>query len=185
MTIEQQKKMLSTERLILSRKRLFEHYEVLFYMGLPMCLLLIAYFYLQIPDGFKNIISAKLILLALPAMGIAIFLNQYFGLRFAKVTTTLTQEENYELAKKTIGELRWKIRVDNKGFLEAFNPFSDFRTWGNEMISILITDHQILINSICNVDDVQSQAALSFGKNRQNINRFRNMFASIEHKTNP
>jgi hypothetical protein len=180
MTVEQQKKMFSTHRLSLNKKRLFKHYEVLVYMGLPMCFSLVSFIILQIQAKTLDIISPRMILLALPAMGLAIFFNQYLGLKFTKVNTTLSKEKNYETAKETIRQLKWNLHVDSKGFLEAFNPFSDLRTWGDEMISIVIAEHQILINSICNVDNSLSQAALSFGKNRQNIKKFRKVFSSIE-----
>jgi hypothetical protein len=180
MTSDQQKKMISTGRLILNKKRLFKHYEALVYFGLPMGIALVGFIILQIQDDSGNIISPKLVLLILPLMGISIFFNQYFGLRFTKLSTTLPKDQSYERAKETIRELKWNLNVDNKGFLEAFNPISDFRTWGDEMISIVIDENQIFINSICNVDDSISQAGLSFGKNRQNIKRFCKIFSSIE-----
>ena len=181
MTVEQQEKMLSTQRLILNKKRLFKHYEIFVYAGLPMCLSLVGFIIFEIQAGTVKFISPAMMLLALPVLGLLVFFNQYCGLRFTKVNTTLSKEQNYETAKEAIQQLKWSLKVDNKGFLEAFNPFSDFRTWGDEMISIVITEHQILINSIGNVDRSKSQAALSFGKNRQNIKRFCKAFSSIKH----
>jgi hypothetical protein len=184
MTNEQQEKMLSTQRLILNRKRLFKHYEFFIYIGLPMLVSFVGFIIIEIREGTSKLVSPAMILLALPVMGLALFFNQYRGLRFTKVNTTLSKEQNYQTAKEAIQQLKWRLKVDNKGFLEAFNPFSDIRTWGDEMISIVITDHQILINSICNVDGILSQAALSFGKNRQNIRRFCKEFNSIEQLKN-
>ena|ERR1700722_3397065 len=184
MTVEQQKKMLSTQRLILNRRRLFKHYEIFVYAGLPMFGSLVGFIIFEIRAGTSKFYSPVMILLALPVLGLAVFFNQYRGLRFTKVNTTLSQEQNYKTAKEAIQQLKWSLKVDNKGFLEALNPFSDLRTWGDEMISIVITEHQILINSICNVDRSLSQAALSFGKNRQNIRRFCKAFSSIEHLKN-
>lgn len=179
MTTEQQQKMLTTQRLILGRKRLFKHYEVLIWLGLPMCFCVAAFVYMQSQDSLANIVGPKLILLGLPGMGLLIFLNQYRALGLKKMDTSLSKEKNYTLAKEVITELKWRLQVDSKGFLEAFNPFSDLRTWGDEMISIVIDDQQMLITSICNVDQGRSQAALSFGKNRQNIRRFGKMFTTL------
>ena len=169
MTTEQQQKMLITQRLILSRKRLFKHYEVLVWLGLPMCFCVAAFVYMQSQDSLANIIGPKLILLALPVLGLLIFSNQYRALGLKKMETSFSKEKNYILAKEAITALKWRLQVDNKGFLEALNPFSDLRTWGNEMISIVIDDRQML----------KSQAALSFGKNRQNIRRFGKMFMTM------
>ncbi|HMH24515.1 MAG TPA: hypothetical protein VK563_22195 [Puia sp.] len=179
MTIDQQKKMMTSGRLVLSRKRLLKHYETLFYFGLPMLFALGCFIYFQLHDGIAHIISPKMSLLGLPALGVAIFLNQYNGLKFTKLNTILPKEKNYEIAKETIRQLNWTMQSDSESFLEAFNPYRDFRTWGDEMISIVIAEHQIMINSICNIDTHQSQAALSFGKNRQNVRGFCQTFKLI------
>ena len=179
MTTEQQQKMLVTQRLILSRKRLFKHYEALIWLGLPMCFCVAAFVYMQSQDSLANIIGPKLILLALPVLGLLIFSNQYRALGLKKMETSFSKEKNYILAKEAITALKWRLQVDNKGFLEAYNPIWDLRTWGNEMISIVIDDQQMLVTSICNVDQSKGQAALSFGKNRQNIRRFGKMFTTM------
>lgn len=62
------------------------------------------------------------------------------------------------MAKEVLRTLKWHIRIDNKGFIEANTDSFGYRTWADQMISIIITDYKILINSICNVDIYATQA---------------------------
>lgn len=74
------------------------------------------------------------------------------------------------------------IKADGKGrlfkFIEAYNSNRDIRTWGNEMVSIVLLDNKILLESICNLTAL-NQLVFKFGKNRQNIDKFMETFELI------
>ena len=159
------------QRLFLKRKRLIRHYEG------PIVMAIISLVFLAIPFKFylldkKPFEQEAVMFLLLPILTLALFLNQYLILRMKKVETSLSKKQNHSVILSTLESLNWYVTSNNNDFIEAFNPKRDFRTWGDEMISIAIDDSTILINSICNVDGSRSQAALSFGKNRQNMRAF-------------
>ncbi len=168
--------MLAGRRLILSRKRFITNYSIPFTVGLMGS---VALFFSSnlLFDSTIPFSPAVLILLAIPATAIALFLNQYTALRLKQIDTGLSKENNYKFAKIALENLQWEINVDTKGYIETFNPLGDITTWEDQMISIIIDDNVILINSICNVDSiVLNQSAFSLGKNRQNVRRFLEQF---------
>jgi hypothetical protein len=157
-------KISTTERLILSRKRLFRHYT-----GVLLLLLLSVFLitFIAVKSADSNFVfkTPMLIFLIFPLFTIAAFINQYAALKLKTFGTGLSSLDNYSIAKDAIKTLNWKIRIDNRGFIEAFNDYTSFgRTTGKDMISIIITENKILINSIGNVDGVSDwQIAFSFG----------------------
>ena len=72
--------------------------------------------------------------------------------------------------------LGWKVRVDNKGFIEAYVDESGlFFTWPAQMISVIIADNTILFNSIGDVDTYATQA-FTWWKHARNIKQFKKTF---------
>ncbi len=119
-----------------------------------------------------------LFMLIFPAIALAIWLNQYLILRCKQIDTNFEAETAYKIAKLTLETLQWPIyKHANNKYFQATNPFRDIRTWGDEMITVVVVDNKILINSICNLDyGRMAQAGLSFGKNKQNIRKFIDTF---------
>jgi uncharacterized membrane protein YbhN (UPF0104 family) len=138
---------------------------------------------------FKNGFSSWLTSLVFSIVGAGIFLlasiivykKQQRKLKLTDFKTGLPKNDNYSIAKKAVENLQWTIKADSIDFIEAYNPHRDFRTWGNEMISILLLDNDILLNSICNLD-LMNQAAFSFGKNKKNVDKFINEFKHLNSK---
>ncbi|MGN6401111.1 MAG: hypothetical protein ACTHMD_11695 [Flavisolibacter sp.] len=108
------------------------------------------------------------------------FKSQQEKLKLTSFLTDVSKGENYTLTKKTLEALQWIIKEDTYDFIEAYNPHRDMRTWGNEMISIVLLDGHILLNSICNLD-AMNQSGFSFGKNKQNIDKFIETFELITY----
>lgn len=108
------------------------------------------------------------------------FKSQQEKLKLTSFLTDVSKGENYTLTKKTLEALQWIIKEDTYDFIEAYNPHRDMRTWGNEMISIVLLDDHILLNSICNLD-AMNQSGFSFGKNKQNIDKFIETFELITY----
>jgi len=167
----QQDKILQTHRLILDKKRFYKHFEAPIYIGIPS---LVALFFIVklFLDKSIHFVPSMFLLFLLPMMSVATFLNQYFALNMRQIDTSFNKLENHDLILQTLTTLEWIIKINDNGFIEAFNPFGDIRTWGREMVSFVFDDKRILINSICNVDQIRSQAMFSFGKNKQNVKKF-------------
>ncbi|MGB8190634.1 MAG: hypothetical protein WCF67_01890 [Chitinophagaceae bacterium] len=193
MTTEAQNRMLQTKRLLLTRRRLLRYYAGTFYTVFFTIGSII--FFLTLIDFFH---PAMLIMLVIPIMGLWIFINQYRGLRLRTFETKFLKSKNHELAVKTIKSLKWKMSVNSNGFIEAYSPTVDMKTFGDkliavaevismvsgegsredEMISIVITDNQVLINSISNVNS-GSPLDFPFGKNKRNVKRFIDRFEAL------
>jgi c-di-AMP phosphodiesterase-like protein len=139
---------------------------------------------------FKSGLSSWLTLLIFSVVGAGIFLlasalvfqSQQRKLKLTHFNTGLSKIENFYLAKRVIEILQWTTKENDQDFIEAYNPRRDFRTWGNEMISIVLLDNEILLNSICNLDRM-NQVAFSFGKNKENIEKFINEFEALQIKS--
>lgn len=173
MTTQQLKESLVQKRLNLDRKSFLKHYEAPIWCGI-LCIVMFGYFfYLQIRDPFR-LTAPMLMLLVFPGMTLAVWLNQYRILRFGQIDTNLDDDTSYRIAKYTLETLQWPIYKEKQNvFLQANNPFNDIRTWGDEMITIVIDKKRVLVNSICNPDyGKMAQAGLSFGKNKQNVKKF-------------
>ncbi|MEX6690073.1 hypothetical protein QTN47_21370 [Danxiaibacter flavus] len=111
-----------------------------------------------------------------------IYWRQQTKLKLISFDTSMSQSDNYAFVKKTLYALQWTMAQDTSNFIEAYNPHRDIRTWGNEMVSVVILDSQILLNSICNLD-AMNQIMFTFGKNRQNVNKFIETFGLITQNT--
>jgi hypothetical protein len=113
-----------------------------------------------------------------------VFKSQQSKLILSSVKTGFRKQENYILTKKALESLQWTIKDDSLDFIEACNPHRDIRTWGDEMISIVVLDNELLINSICNLE-YRNQAFLTFGKNEQNVSKFKETFELVSQTEKP
>ena len=130
-------------------------------------------------DGFGFMvlifgIMASIFLLA----GYLIHKSQEKKLKLTTIYTGMKKDVNYMIAKATFDALQWPLSEDSPDFIEAYNPHRDIRTWGKEMVSVLPLHNQIMINSICNLEEM-NQIAFSFGKNKQNVEKFIEYFELI------
>lgn len=77
------------------------------------------------------------------------------------------------IAQKALHALQWQIKVDKKGYIEAFvdnsNLLSQFTT---QMFTVLIDNNRILFTSTSNVDDFAAYS-ISWLKDLQEINHFK------------
>jgi hypothetical protein len=180
MTPRQLKNTLTTKRLSLGKKDLLKHYEAAIWTGIQSIFLL-GYLLYKILTEDDRLNSSMLILLLFPFMSITICLNQYLILRCRQVDTNLDKETSYKIAKLTLETLQWPIiKLGDTKYLQATNPFNDIRTWGDEMITIIISNNTVLVNSMCNLNyGRMAQAAFSFGKNKQNVKKFIDTFTLL------
>jgi hypothetical protein len=181
MTTEQHQKALTTRKLTLSKRRALAHY-LDFFLMIVISIFLGVYVLRGYSEETSNYNSPYLLIfLAFPIATIVIYLSQRRLLRLASIETNHSKSANYMLAKETLKTLGWRIKVDNKGFIEAYTNNFGFWTWTDQMISIFISDNKILYNSIGNVDSFATQA-VSWGQNLRNRKRFRNALGILATK---
>jgi hypothetical protein len=127
----------------------------------------------------KLLLIAAIISLILLFVYWALYKYLQHNLKFRRYETRFDKTGNYAHVKRALTLLNWEIKVDNHDFIEARTKDrlrDDFRTWGNNVISILILDHQLLVHSLCSFDTVTPYQAFSWGKNRDNIEKFMGTF---------
>lgn len=173
MNEQQLHKMIRTRRLVLSKKRLRRHYLASGVTGMAS-----AFFLYLILKGYWSGHGEESyfpLFVGTAALALLLLANQYYALRLKEVPTWRPQEQNQLLVRATLAKLGWPLSVDEEGFIEAYTPSSfpgDLRTWGAEMVSVVITDDRVLVNSTCNLERYPAQAAFSLGKNGQNVRVF-------------
>ena len=160
------------KKLYLPGGRLFRHYiDVFWFIAMSVALVVIVGY---IPRNFL----ASLVLLLFPLCAVLTYLGKNRELVLREIETGLAKEQNHELVKDVLGQLNWRIKVNNKGFIEAYTNNQGFWTWSNQMVSVLITDNRIMFNSIYNPDSYRSQA-ITWGQNFRNRKKFRDLIEQL------
>jgi hypothetical protein len=182
MTSEQIDYMSQSGMLYLDKKRRKKHFDAANTLKLMAFIPVVLFFVFIIKDGTDKlgtlIIVCTVMTLLFWLANYLTYRSQQSKLKLISFDTGLSQSDNHALTKKTLAALQWTISQDTSNFIEAYNPHRDIRTWGNEMISIVLLDNQIFLNSICNLD-AMNQVMFTFGKNKQNIGKFIETFELI------
>ena len=113
----------------------------------------------------------ELIGTSLPFLLLAVFFVfvQHRRLKFKEINVTFTDEQFQEAVDRTVKDLEWRIDRNNKTFFRAYRPWNWTGSWG-EMVTIIKDKDRLLVNSICDPDNMGSVA--SYGWNRKNIKTF-------------
>lgn len=181
MTTQQQQISLSTKKLYLTKDRLLKHYiDVLILTGLTLLFLFVIGKGFINKQGYYNS-PYFLLFLIFPTLTLLIYFNKRQALRLKDIHTNLPKSENYKIVRATLKQLGWQIKVDNKGFLEAYTDNFGFFTWTDQMISVLIDDKKISFNSIGNVDTFATQG-FSWGQNIRNKKQFTETFEHLSKR---
>ena len=178
MNSSQQEEMIETNQLRLSAGRRRRYYIDTF---IVTSLSLVIWF--LILKGFINKEGYYkspyvFIFLIFPIVAVLLYIHQKNSLRLIGLETSLSRERNYQAVKATLKELKWKIKVDNKGFIEAHIDNFGIFNGSDQMFSVVITENRILVNSISNVDTYVSQA-ITWGQNFRNLIEFKKKFEEV------
>ena len=113
----------------------------------------------------------ELIKSSLPFLLLAVFFVfvQHRRLKFKEINVIFTDEQFQEALERTVKDLKWRIYRNSKTFLKAYRPWNWSGSWG-EMVTIIKDKDKLLVNSICDPDNMSSVA--SYGWNRKNIRTF-------------
>ncbi len=101
---------------------------------------------------------------------ILIFFTKYISLTFSKLDIKIPQSHFHKVIEEHLKNLDWKIVSKGNAFIVAESEVIFFLSQ-NERITIINEESFILINSICNPDNLR--ALFSFGNNRENLNDFK------------
>lgn len=91
--------------------------------------------------------------------------------------TPYDKKKNYRMVINVLNKLNWAIKKDTDNLIEAYTSANVGLTWGSDMVTMLIDDNRILVNSLSNLDVVKNQAFFTFGKLRRNTRHLLNEIA--------
>jgi hypothetical protein len=177
----QQEQILQTKRICLTKGRTFRHYlDTIILGGISLFS-----FFLVLKGCFKEGNQNNPLYFPLPYIflffAILLLIDKSKSLKLKELSTNYSKHENYKIVKEALHVLGWHIKVDNKGFIEAYTNSFGFWTWTDQMVSILITDNRILFNSISNVDSYATQP-ITWGQNSRNRKKFKDSVDLIAMK---
>jgi hypothetical protein len=109
---------------------------------------------------------------------IAFYFIQKRRLKFKEISIQVDSGTFKKAAEDTAQRLNWTIKNKTNDYVVAVRHggFSTGGSWG-EMITIIRDNDRILINSICDPDNIISVA--SFGWNKKNIRTFAERVESL------
>ena len=160
------------KRLKLTFSQTISHYMIVIFMlfisGLCVKELFEIYFF----NNYTGALTTNdLFTMFLPFLFIAIIFAyiQYRRLDLKEIHLNYTDEQFQEAIKRTVDELEWRIDKNQRNFFRAYRPWNWSGSWG-EMITILKYKDRLLINSICDPNNMSS--VTSYGWNKKNLKTF-------------
>lgn len=151
---------------------LLNHYLIVLFLLIPLLFSLFSFFQKYVLDSYTGVRQpGEMLIVTAPFGLLAIFFLfiQKNRLRFKTIETDMPKEKIKMIIKQTAQELEWHPEMVNDDIVVAkTHPNWWEGSWG-EQITILLDNHRILINSIC--DPNKPSSVVSFGRNRNNIKK--------------
>ena len=164
--------MIETERLKLTVFQTVSHFSIVIFLVIIWGFLAYSLIEINVTNTYSGVRSSnEIILSGLPFLiaAIVFYFIQRARLNFYELTIKFSDQEFDEALSRTAKELKWKIKIHQKKYIQAIRPSNLTGSWG-EMITIIIDGDRILLNSICDPDNIASVA--SFGWNKKNLKTF-------------
>lgn len=158
----------------LTRRQLFAHYAIVPFLLITPIMTTFSLFQIYITKNYTGVRSAEELmktgyLWILPAL--IIYFIQKRRLKFRVIKISVTPENFKEATILTGDKLNWEIQNITNNYIVAVRQGNFVGgSWG-ELITIIRKDEKVLINSICNPDNIISVA--SWGWNRKNVETFK------------
>jgi hypothetical protein len=95
-------------------------------------------------------------------------------LRFTGVSTPYEKKENYRIVINALNKLDWTIKEETDSLIEAYTSPMYGLPWGTDMMTVLIADNRILVNSLSSLEKVKNQAFFTFGALKRNTKQLIN-----------
>ncbi len=161
-----------TNTLKLSRGQLFAHYAVVLILLISPLMTAYSLFQIYITNTYSGVRSAQELMITgfpwiLPAL--LLYLIQKRRLKFKIYNTVVSRELFKKTVLQTAGELNWTIENLTNNYMVAVSGLRGGSR--GELITIIRNDKKILVNSICDPDNIMISVA-SWGNNRKNVRSF-------------
>jgi len=160
------------KRVKLTFGQTISHYMIVFFMLFLSGLLAKELFEIYITKNYSGVsTTSELVTMLLPILFLAIAFAyiQYRRLDLKEIHLNYTDEQFQEAIKRTVDDLEWRIVKNQKNFFRACRPWNWTGSWG-EMITIMKYKDRLLINSICDPNNMSS--VISYGWNKKNLRTF-------------
>lgn len=174
--------MIATNRLKLNRWDWFSHFWPVFFLLLPPAFILFSgiTMLLEKYKGVRSFGEMSFIFYIFIPLAILMYIVQNKRLYFTTITTALTYNEIEEAIDTTAKQCEWGLRERNNNFIQASHTGSFWTgSWG-EQITMIIMEHKLLVNSIC--DPERRSSIASFGQNKKHIKSLVDNLTLIENR---
>jgi len=171
--------MKKNKRLKLTIFQTLAHYGIVLFLVFIVSLTGWSLIEIYLTDTYNGVLKVdELIKSSLPIFAIAIIfaIIQYRRLNFKEIQVSYSDEQFQEAIDRTVKDLKWRIERNNKTLFRAVRPSNWTGSWG-EMVTIIRDTDRLLINSICDPDNMSSVA--SYGWNRKNSRTFLKNFSDV------
>ena len=163
-----------TETLKLTKGQLFGHYAIVPFLLISPIMITYSLFQIYVTKTYTGVSTADELMLTgypwlIPAS--LLYFIQKRRLRFTAINISVDKEKFHKAAELTAHKLGWTIQHSTTDSIIAVRQggFSS-GSWG-ELITIIRDSDKVLINSICNPDNIVSVA--SYGWNKKNVRTFK------------
>ena len=170
-----------TKTLKLTKGQLFGHYAIVPFLLIAPAMTTYSLFQIYVTKNYTGVRTAQELMLTgymwlIPAL--LFYLIQKKRLKFREINLSVDKEQFQKAAELTADKLGWTIQHISTDFIKAVRQggFSS-GSWG-EMITIIRDADKVLINSICDPDNIVSVA--SYGWNKKNVRTFKATLESLQ-----
>ncbi len=163
-----------TETLKLPKWQLFGHYAIVPFLLILPIMTTYSLFQIYVTKNYTGVRTADELMLTgypwlIPAL--ALYFIQKRRLRFTVINVSVNEEKFHKAVELVADTLAWTIQHSSTDSVIAVRKggFSS-GSWG-ELITIVRDSDKVLINSICDPDNIVSVA--SYGWNKKNVRTFK------------
>lgn len=168
----------------LRKGQLFGHYAVVPFLLIIPVLATYSLFQIYVTKNYEGVRTAdELISTSYPWIIVALifYFIQKKRLKFKVIKLSVNIEQFNKAAKLTADNLGWTIQHSSADHISAVRQGGiSSGSWG-ELITMVRCKDKVLINSICDPDNIISVA--SYGWNRKNVRVFKLFLESLQEKS--
>lgn len=173
-------KIKKTKTLILNNWQLFEHFTIVPFLLITPIMMGSSLFKIYVTNTYTGTRTAgELLLVSFPFLILAciFYFIQKRRLKFTEINISVDKDTFHKAAELTADKLGWSIKNISSDSITAIRQ-GEFLSgsWG-ELITIVRDHNNILINSICDPDNIASVA--SYGWNKKNIRTFKEVLLRL------
>ena len=181
MTHSETQNIRKTNTLKLTKGQLFGLYAIVPFLLIAPIMTTYSIFQIYVTKNYTGVRTAQELMLTgypwlIPAL--LFFFIQRRRLKFKEIHLSVDKMQFQTAAELTADKLGWTIQHISADFIKAVRQggFSS-GSWG-EMITIIRDKDKVLINSICDPDNIVS--VVSYGWNKKNVRTFKTTLESLQ-----